>query len=67
MPIEIRRVGDLYEAKISPPHGSVEWSTPEPMPLDELDRKLFELGGHPTDIGDAFYEADPNWVERSKR
>ncbi len=66
MAIKIRRVGDRYEATVTPPHGSVGWSTPEPLTVDELDRKLHELGCHPTDIGDAFYEADPNWVERSK-
>lgn len=67
VPIEIRRVGELYEARVTPPHGSVEWSTPEPMSVDALDKKLFELGCHPTGIGDAFYQADPDWVERSKR
>lgn len=67
MPIEIRRVGDLYEAKVTPPHGSGVWSTPEPMTGDDLDKKLFELGCHPTDIGDAFYEAGPEWLERSKQ
>lgn len=67
MAIEIRRVGDRYEATVTPPHSNVEWSTPEPMTVDELDRKLFELGCHPTDVGDAFYEADPDWVERSKQ
>jgi hypothetical protein len=67
VPIEIRRVGDLYEAEVTPPHGSNVWSTPEPMTADDLDKKLFELGCHPTDIGDAFYEADPQWVARSKQ
>ena len=64
--ITIRRVGDRYEATVKPPNGNVEWSTTEPMMIDELDRKLVELGCHPTDIGDAFYEADPDWVERTK-
>ncbi len=67
MPIKIRRAGDRYEATVTPPHGNVEWATTEPMTVDEFDRKLFELGCHPTDIGDAFYEADPNWIERSKQ
>lgn len=67
MPIEIRRVGKLYEAKVTPPHGSGEWETSEPMSVDDLDRKLFELGCHPTDVGDAFYEADPKWIERSEQ
>lgn len=67
MPIEIRRVGDLYEARATPPHSSSPWSTPHPMSVDELDKKLYELGCHQTDIGDAFYEADPDWVERSEQ
>jgi hypothetical protein len=66
MPIEIRRVGYLYEASVTPPHGSGRpWSTPHPMSVDDLDRTLLEAGCHPTDIGDAFYEADPDWVKRS--
>ena len=67
MPIEIRRVGELYEATTTPPHSNVVWSSPEPMTVDDLDKKLVELGCHPTDIGDAFYEADPDWVSRSKQ
>ena len=60
MPIVIRQIGDVYEAKVTPPHSSTEWATPEPMSVDDLDRKLSDLGCHPTDIGDAFYEADPD-------
>jgi len=67
MPISIRCVGDRYEANVMPPHSSVEWSTPGPMTVDDLDRKLFELGCHPTDIGDAFYEADPDWITKTER
>jgi hypothetical protein len=44
MPIEIRRAGPFYEAHVTPPHSDVEWSTPEPMSVDELDKKLFEFG-----------------------
>jgi hypothetical protein len=67
MPIDIRRVGDLYEAKVSPPHSATAWATPEPMSVDDLDRALYHLGCHPTDIGDAFYAADPNWIEQSNQ
>lgn len=67
MSIKIRRVGTLYSATVSPPHSGVMWSTPKPMQVDELDKKLFELGCHPTDIGDAFFEADPDWIGRSKQ
>jgi hypothetical protein len=33
------------------------------MTADALDRQLYEVGCHPTDIGDAFYEADPEWID----
>ena len=61
----IRRVGELFEAKVSPPHGSAPWSTPHPMTAEQLDKKLYELGCHTFDISDAFDEADPNWLDRS--
>jgi hypothetical protein len=35
------------------------------MPANDLDKQLYELGCHVTDIGDAFYEADPNWLDRA--
>jgi hypothetical protein len=63
MSITIHRVGDLYEATVTPPHSQVAWSTPRPMSADALDRQLYEIGCHPTDVGDAFYEADPEWIE----
>lgn len=68
MPIEIRRVGGLYEAEVTPPHGSGhEWSTPKPMSANDLDKKLFELGCHQTDISDAFDAADPDWMKRTNQ
>jgi hypothetical protein len=63
--IAIRRVGALYEATVTPPHGSgVAWSTPQLMSRDDLVTALRERGCHQTDIGDAFYEADPEWLLR---
>lgn len=46
---------------------SLFWAVVEPHPMSagEFDKKLFEVGCHPTDIGDAFYEADPVWAERA--
>jgi hypothetical protein len=67
MTIKITHVhDDLYDAVVTPPQGRVAWRTEGPMKLDELDKKLLELGCHQTDVGDAFYEADPDWVQRSK-
>jgi hypothetical protein len=65
MAIVISRVGDLYTAVISPPHGAgVVWTSPEPMAKDSLIHALREHGCHQTDIGDAFYDADPEWLIR---
>src|SRR5215213_1992271 len=38
------------------------WATPEPVIADELIGELQKLGWHQTDIGDAFYFADPEWL-----
>jgi hypothetical protein len=67
MAIEITLVDGEYTATVSPPHSSTAWSSDKPMSADELDARLRELGCHPTDIGDAFYEADPAWVQRTSR
>jgi hypothetical protein len=61
--IEIQKTDDGYAAHVTPPHGRREWTTPHPMTRDDLDRELHGLGCHPTDIGDAFYDADPNWLD----
>jgi len=42
----------------------VPWQTAEPLPVRALVDKLIDLGAHTTDIGDAFYAADPFWVNR---
>jgi hypothetical protein len=52
-----------YTAAITPPHGEEVWSTTAPMAVDALVAKLSELGCHQTDIGDAFYEANPLWLD----
>lgn len=65
MPVAIRMKEGLYEAEVTPPHGKgVLWRTPIPMSRNELAVALLELGCHQTDIGDAFYEADPEWLAR---
>ncbi|MBV9050427.1 MAG: hypothetical protein JOY58_19320 [Solirubrobacterales bacterium] len=64
MPIVIEKVDDMYRARVSPPHGGGEpWSTVEPLPRDGLIEALRALGCHQTDIGDAFFAADPGWVD----
>lgn len=63
MPIMIEKVGDSYSAEVTPPHGGgVPWSSERPLSRDELIAALVARGCHQTDIGDAFYEADPDWL-----
>jgi hypothetical protein len=63
VPISIKKIDGLYSADVTPPHGGGEtWSTTEPLERDQLVQALRELGCHQTDIGDAFYAGDPNWV-----
>jgi hypothetical protein len=64
MSIRIDLVGDQYLATVTPPHGSAAWATPKPLTQAELIAKLREIGCHTTDIGDAFYAADPDWLTR---
>ena len=63
MAIKIKKINGGYMAKVTPSHGSGSiWETNEPMTSDEIISKLISLGCHQTDIGDAFYEADPDWL-----
>lgn len=65
MPIVIRKSGNLYAAEVTPPHGGgVPWTTDEPLDRESLIAALRVRGCHQTDIGDAFYEADPEWLMR---
>jgi hypothetical protein len=62
-PIDIEKADDGYVARVTPPHGSgTPWETVRPLPRDELIAALREQGCHQTDIGDAFYAADPEWL-----
>ena len=63
MAIEIKRVGELFVAQVTPPHGKGKrWETIAPMQLDELVRELLSLGCHQQDIGDALYAIDPKLI-----
>ncbi len=53
----------MYEAEVSPPHCRGEaWASPHPMSVNALVSELESRGCHQTDIGDAFFEADPDWL-----
>ncbi|HEX6663063.1 MAG TPA: hypothetical protein VF025_05270 [Gaiellaceae bacterium] len=65
MAIVISKVGDAYTADVTPPHGGGNhWRTESPLPADVLIAELLSRGCHQTDIGDAFYAADPDWLGR---
>jgi hypothetical protein len=68
MPIVVFRVADLYEAEVTPPHGRGQsWRSPCPQTIDALIASLEDLGCHQTDIGDALYLADPDWLSHGDR
>jgi hypothetical protein len=64
MPITIERVGSLYVATATPPHSDVEYVSEAPEAADAVIDALRARGCHQTDIGDAFYAADPDWLSR---
>lgn len=66
MPIKIFYVGDgRYTASVTPSKfREGAWSTEDAVEPQTLIDRLIELGYHQQDIGDAFYDADPNWLER---
>jgi hypothetical protein len=65
MVLNITKVQDnLYEAKSVPPDKRGAWATKDPLTVDQLIEKLKKQGYHQTDIGDAFYDADPDWLSK---
>ena len=66
MQLQISRVEGGYLAKVTPSHGDdASWVADQPMNVSDLVAKLRALGFHQQDIGDAFYEADPDWLTRA--
>jgi hypothetical protein len=64
MAITIKKVEKRYLARVTPPHGNgSNWEAHAPMTRDQLVQQLLSLGCHQTDIGDAFYDADPEWLD----
>ena len=59
--------GDLYLATATEHDEEESWSTPTPVSAQVLIKELLSRGFHQTDIGDAFYAADPNWLSKTKR
>ena len=68
MAITIHKLGRLYTADLTPPDGmGVRWSTPEPMPRDDLVEALRKRGCHRIAIADAMHEADPTWAQDQRQ
>jgi hypothetical protein len=68
MPIAIERMPDgRYAAWLSPAHGGgTEREAFGPLAQEALIQALRARGCHQTDIGDAFYDADPEWLFRAQ-
>ena len=48
----------------SSPYAPRSWTSEQPMGQRLLIDTLFQMGWHLQDVGDAFSEADPAWIER---
>jgi hypothetical protein len=66
--IKVTKVSDdLYLAELTLPdlpNVTEAWSTTAPMSGNALARELVDRGCHQSDIGAAFYEQDPMWIEK---
>lgn len=66
VPIKSQRSNGLYTAEVTPLHGRESyWRTLQPVSANELLKRLRGLGCHTTDIGDAFFDAYPDWVRNA--
>ena len=65
MPIRITKMADgFYRADILRMGAHLPiWSSNGVLTRADLIAVLRSQGQHQTDIGDAFYEADPNWLD----
>jgi len=61
--IKIEKVRDGYLVHVTSPRVQEEWKSPNPLNRGELVKELRSRGVHTTSISDAFYEADPNWLQ----
>jgi hypothetical protein len=65
MTITMKKVSEgLYVVSATPPHVREAWSTTEPLHTDQIIQELLSRGAHQTDVGDAFYEQDRDWVKK---
>jgi hypothetical protein len=65
MSIILKKQSDgLYTALATPPDVSEVWSTTEALGTGQIIHELLKRGAHQTDIGDAFYDQDQDWVKK---
>ena len=64
--IKIEKVEGGYLARTTPPDGQEFWRNASPLSSSELIDELRSRGMHTTDITDALYEADPEWLQGTK-
>lgn len=66
MAVTIEKVDGGYVARVTPPHGDGQpWASDRPQSAEALASELLARGCHQTDIGDAFFDADPGWLSKS--
>ena len=58
MAVIVSRRGDEYTAQATPPEVQEPWETDRPYGRAELRRMIEDLGVHPVDVADAFFQAD---------
>lgn len=63
--ITVRLVDGLYSVTATSIDGQGDFSTEQPVSRDAAIEALLARGWHQRDIGDAFYEADPGWPDRT--
>ena len=64
MGIQIKRIDEGYMVEASGSDTVGSWAMDTPLGVRAIVEKLLSLGWHQTDIGDAFYAADPGWIGR---
>jgi hypothetical protein len=61
--ISIEKVAGGYLVSATPPHTKTTYKSRAALSARDAIDELTQLGAHQTDIGDAFYAADPNWLQ----
>lgn len=65
MAIKIAKIVDsLYRAEVTLRGAAATKIFIGPVNIRELIDELESMGCHQTDIGDALYDCDPNWLDR---